>query len=158
MVGTCDVANTPEYLVAPAIPAAHVKHSKPGPLKFVSPPKPFQRPTGTNASNSISSAMRPSSRVFGQLTFSVPSIVEIAQPPPRFVENVPSFSLRLLNSGFDARPSARAVDCALVNISFPLVLLRASLMLAPQRCFDVHALGALGAWTTNPDLCNMSIV
>src|SRR3984957_1852080 len=114
MVGTCDVANTLEYLVAPAMPAAQEKHSNPGPLKFVSPPKPFQRPTGTRASNSISSAMRPSSSVFGQLTLSVPSIVEIAQPPPRFVENVPSLSLRSLKRGLVGsvltRRSASVVD------------------------------------------------
>src|SRR6202044_523035 len=62
MVGTCDVANTPEYWVSALIAAAKVKHSKPSPLKLVAPPKPFQRPTGTMASNSISSAMRASAR------------------------------------------------------------------------------------------------
>jgi len=51
MVGTCEVANTPEYLVAEPIPAAQEKDSKPAPLKLVTPPKPFQRPTGTSASN-----------------------------------------------------------------------------------------------------------
>ena len=47
---------------------------------FVTPPKPFQRPTGTRASNSISSDMRASAIVLGQSAFSVPSMVLIAQP------------------------------------------------------------------------------
>ena len=57
--------------------------SKPGPLKLVTPPKPFQRPTGTSASNSISSASFASVSVFGQLISSTPSMVEIAQPRSR---------------------------------------------------------------------------
>jgi hypothetical protein len=106
MVGTCEVANTPECLVEAPIPAAHVNDSKPAPLKLVTPPKPFQRPTGTSASNSISSPMRASASVLGQSALSTPSIVEIAQPPLRLLENVPSLSLRLLNSGFLASRNA----------------------------------------------------
>src|SRR5215208_3247988 len=67
MVGTCEVAKMPEYFVDAPMPAAHEKHSKPGPLKLVTPPKPRQRPIGTSASNSISSEMRASSSVLGQL-------------------------------------------------------------------------------------------
>src|SRR5205823_231000 len=54
---------------------------------------------GTSASNSISSAIRAIARVFGQLISSTPSMVEIAQPRSRFCPNVPSLSLRSLNSG-----------------------------------------------------------
>ena len=100
MVGTCEVANTPEYFVEAPMPAAQVNDSKPAPLKLVTPPKPFQRPTGTSASNSISSAMVASASVLGQSALSTPSILEIAQPPLRLLEKVPSFSLRGPNSGF----------------------------------------------------------
>jgi hypothetical protein len=37
--------------------------------------------------------------VFGQLISSTPSMVEIAQPRSRLVPNVPSLSLRSLNTG-----------------------------------------------------------
>jgi hypothetical protein len=63
------------------MPAAQEKHSKPAPLKLVAPPKPFQRPTGTTASNSIASAIWASLTVLGQLISSVPGIVLIAHPP-----------------------------------------------------------------------------
>ena len=69
----------PRFVWAP-VAAAQVKHSKPSPLKSVGPPKPRQRPTGTSASNSISSLIAASEDVLGQSAFSVPSIVEIAQP------------------------------------------------------------------------------
>ena len=82
------------------MPAAQVNDSKPAPLKLVTPPKPFQRPTGTSASNSISSAMVASASVLGQSALSTPSILEIAQPPLRLLEKVPSFSLRGPNNGF----------------------------------------------------------
>jgi hypothetical protein len=62
------------------MPAAQEKHSKPAPLKLVTPPNPRQRPTGTNASNSISSASLASASVAGQLIRSVPSMVVIAAP------------------------------------------------------------------------------
>ena len=51
--GTCEVANIHGYFVAAARPAAKVKVSKPGQAKFVTPPNPRQRATGTIASNSI---------------------------------------------------------------------------------------------------------
>src|SRR6476646_8318124 len=89
IVGTCDVEKIPEFFVEAPTPAAHVKHSKPCPLKFVGPPNPFQRPTGTSASISISSPMRASAMVLGQSAFSVPSIFEMAQPPDRLLEKVP---------------------------------------------------------------------
>jgi hypothetical protein len=65
-------------------------------LKLVTPPKPFQRPTGTSASNSISSASLASVSVFGQLISQTPSMVEIAQPRSRLLPKVPSLSLRSL--------------------------------------------------------------
>ena len=99
MVGTCEVANTPEYLVAEPIPAAQEKDSKPAPLKLVTPPKPFQRPTGTSASNCIASASCASVSVLAQSASSTPSMLEIAQPPLRLVENVPSRNLRSLKRG-----------------------------------------------------------
>ena len=91
-VGTCEVAKTLEYFVDAPIPAAQENASKPGPLKLVTPPNPLQRPTGTRASNSISSASLARVSVLGQSAFSVPSMDVIAQPPPRFVLNVPSLS------------------------------------------------------------------
>jgi hypothetical protein len=93
-VSTCEVANTVEFCVQAPTPAAQENVSKPGPLKLVTPPKPFQRPTGTIASNSISSASLASVSVFGQLISSTPSMVEMAQPRSRLVPNVPSLSLR----------------------------------------------------------------
>ncbi len=60
-VGMCEVANTLEYEVVSDRPAAQANTSNPSPLKLVSPPNPFQRPTGTMASNFISSARRASS-------------------------------------------------------------------------------------------------
>src|ERR1700678_4717890 len=99
MVGTCEVANTPEYCVSALIAAAKVKHSNPSLLKLVAPPKPFQRPTGTMASNSISSAMRASATELPQSACRMPSIDDMVQPPLRLVQNVPSLSLRSLNSG-----------------------------------------------------------
>src|SRR4029078_11945204 len=99
MVGTCDVAKMPEYLVDAPIAEAQEKHSKPGPLKLVTPPKPCQRPIGTSASNSISSEQRASSSVFGQLISSTPSMVEMAQPRSRLVPKVPSLSFLWLNTG-----------------------------------------------------------
>ena len=41
-------------------------------------------------------------QVLGQSAFSTPSMVEMAQPPLRLVQNVPSLSLRSLNSGLVA--------------------------------------------------------
>src|ERR1700690_1751232 len=93
-VGMCEVANTLEYDVASDSPAAQANTSKPAPLKLVSPPKPFQRPTGTSASKSIASDIAASADVLGQSAFNVPSILEMAQPWLRLLENVPSFSLR----------------------------------------------------------------
>src|SRR5271170_582841 len=98
-MGTCEVANTAGYLVEAPMPAAQEKHSKPAPLKLVTPPKPFQRPTGTSASNSISSAIWASRTVLGQLILSVSGIVLMAHPPFKLVQKVPSLSLRSLNSG-----------------------------------------------------------
>src|SRR6202158_3212240 len=98
-VGTCEVAKTVEYFVAAPIAAAQVYGSKPAPLKLVKPPNPFQQATGTRASNSISSARRASVSVLGQSAFRTPSIVVIAHPPLKLLENVPSLSLRSLNSG-----------------------------------------------------------
>src|SRR6202142_1789771 len=106
MVGTWQWANPGGLLVDAPIAAAQVKHSKPSPLKLVLPPKPFQRPTGTMASNSISSARRASAAVLSQLTFSTPSIDDMVAPPERFEQKVPSFSLRSLKSGLlDSRNS-----------------------------------------------------
>src|SRR3954462_12927608 len=114
MVGTCDVAKMPEYLVEAPIAEAQEKHSKPGPLKLVTPPKPCQRPIGTNASNSISSEQRASSSVFGQLISSTPSIVEMAQPRSRLVPKVPSFSLRSLNTGLVLRRNSFCLACEFI--------------------------------------------
>src|SRR6185312_13056856 len=100
--------------------AAQEKHSKPGPLKLVTPPKPCQRPIGTSASNSISSDVRASSSVFGQLISSTPSMVEMAQPRSRLVPKVPSLSLRSLNTGLVSRRSRCSLACtfmALVLVS-----------------------------------------
>src|SRR5512141_2117321 len=85
MVGTCEVAKMPGYLVEAPIAEAQEKHSNPGPLKLVCPPKPCQRPIGTKASNSISSEHLASSNVFGQLISRTPSMVEMAQPRSRLV-------------------------------------------------------------------------
>src|ERR1700689_3965568 len=82
---------------------AQEKHSKPGPLKFVPPPKPCQRPIGTSASNSISSDVLASSSVLGQLISSTPSMVEMGQPRSRLVPKVPSLSLRSLKTGLVLR-------------------------------------------------------
>src|SRR5262245_63546318 len=79
MVGTCEVAKMPEYFVDAPMPAAQEKHSKPGPLKLVTPPKPRQRPIGTSASNSISSEIFASVSVLGQLISSTRSMVEIGR-------------------------------------------------------------------------------
>src|ERR1700684_1475930 len=98
----CEVANTLEYEVAAERPAAQANTSKPSPLKLVSPPKPFQRPTGTMASNFMSSARRASSLVAGHSALSKPAIFEIVPPPERLVENEPSFSGELLKSGLVA--------------------------------------------------------
>jgi hypothetical protein len=105
------------------MPAAQVNDSKPAPLKLVTPPNPFQRPTGTSTSNPISSPMRASSSVLGQSASSTPSTVEIAQPPLRLLEKVPSFSLRSLNNGLlasrncSARVMAMSVSCPFVSVS-----------------------------------------
>src|SRR5262249_33190511 len=80
--------------------------------------KPCQRPIGTSASNSISSEQRASSSVFGQLISSTPSMVEMAQPRSRLVPNVPSFSLRSLNTGLVLRRGSEA--CVLSSIIVPL--------------------------------------
>src|SRR5690606_17454179 len=96
--------------VEAATAEAQEKLSKPSPLKLVSPPKPFQRPTGTSASNPISSPSCASRNVEGQFASSTPSIFEIAQPPLRLVENVPSLSLRSLKSGCCAACSASLRD------------------------------------------------
>src|SRR5215813_5198616 len=106
MVGTCEVAKMPEYFVDAPMPAAQEKHSKPGPLKLVLPPKPRQRPIGTSASNSISSEILASSSVLGQLISNTRSMVEMAQPRSRLVPNVPSLSARSLNTGLVARRSS----------------------------------------------------
>src|SRR5947207_11877845 len=100
MVGTCEVANTPDFFVDAPMPAAQVNDSNPAPLKLVTPPKPFQRPTGTSASNSMASPICASASVLGHSALSTPSILEIAQPWLRLLENVPSLSLRGPNSGF----------------------------------------------------------
>src|SRR5260221_11414160 len=83
-VGTCEVAKTVEYFVDAPTPAAQEYASKPGPLKLVTPPNPLQRPTGTKASNSISSASLARVMVLGQSAFNVPSMLVISQPQPRF--------------------------------------------------------------------------
>src|SRR5262245_62482709 len=116
MGGTCEVAKIPEYLVDAPIADAHEKHSKPGPLKLVWPPKPCQRPIGTRASNSISSEQRASSSVFGQLISSTPSMVEIAQPRSRLVPKVPSLSLRSLNTGLVLPRSLRSMAAAVMTL------------------------------------------
>src|SRR6185295_18347504 len=109
MVGTCEVANTLGRLTEAPMPAAQVKHSKPALLKLVTPPNPFQRPTGTSASNPISSPICASASVEGQSALSVPSIEETAQPPLRLLQKVPSLSLLLLaNSGFLASRNSLA--------------------------------------------------
>ena len=92
----CDVAKIAGYLVEAPMPAAHEKHSNPAPLKFVVPPNPCHRPTGTKASNSIASPSCASAKVLGQSASRTPSIVVIAQPPLKFVQKVASFILRSL--------------------------------------------------------------
>src|ERR1700691_5975129 len=101
-VGMCEVANTLEYEVASDSPAAQANTSKPSPLKLASPAKPFQRPTGTMASNFISSARRASFLVADHSALSKPAIFEIVPPPGRLVENEPSFSGELLKRGLVA--------------------------------------------------------
>src|ERR1700733_4548072 len=108
MVGTCEVAKMPEYCVEAPTADPQEKHSKPGPLKFVTPPKPCQRPIGTSASNSIASDVLANSSVFGQLISSTPSMVEMAQPRSRLVPKVPSLSLRSLKTGLVLRRSSCA--------------------------------------------------
>src|SRR5215831_3162152 len=90
------------------MPAAQEKHSKPGPLKLVTPPNPFQRPTGTSASNSMASASCAMASVLGQSIFKTPGRVEIAQPRSRLEPKVPSLSLRSLYSGLVFRPCGSA--------------------------------------------------
>src|ERR1700691_2295937 len=91
MVGTWQVANTAGFLVDAPMAAAQVKHSKPSPLKLVAPPKPFQRPTGTMASNSISSASRASVNELSHLACKTPSIDDMVAPPLKLLQKVPSF-------------------------------------------------------------------
>lgn len=117
IVGTCDVAKMPGYRVEAPIADAHENDSNPCPLKLVTPPKPFQRPTGTSASNSISSPMRASASVSGQVASSTPSMLEMAQPPLRLEQKVPSLSLRVLNSGLVA--SRNWSGRALASIAAP---------------------------------------
>src|SRR5581483_611755 len=111
-VGTCEVANTAGYFVSAPIAAAHVYGSKPAPLKLLTPPNPFQRPTGTSASNSISSASCASVSVLCQSALSTPSIVVIAQPWLRLLEKVPSLNLRWLKSGL----VLRRASCILLSL------------------------------------------
>src|ERR1700682_6627302 len=84
---------------------AQEKHSKPGPLKLVTPPNPCQRPIGTSASNSIDSEIFASSNGFGQLISSTPSMVERGQPRSRLVPKVPSLSFLSLKTGLVLRRS-----------------------------------------------------
>src|SRR5260370_7759607 len=97
-VGTCEVAKTAEYFVVAPIAAAQVYGSKPAPLKFVTPPKPFQRPTGTSASNSISSASRPNVSVICQSAFSTPSILGLPHPCLSLLPNDPPLHFQPLKS------------------------------------------------------------
>src|ERR1700733_892293 len=96
IVGTGGVAKIAGYFVDALNPAAHEKASNPAPLKFVLPPNPCHRPTGTKASNSIASPNLASAKVLGQSASSTPSIVVIAHPPLRFVQKVASFIFRSL--------------------------------------------------------------
>src|SRR5262245_11931493 len=90
MVGTCEVENTAIRSVAAARPAAHVYVSNEAALKFVAPPKPFQRATGTSASIPARSARIAISRVADHVASGLLSARVAEQPPPRFEPNTPS--------------------------------------------------------------------
>ena len=80
VVRTCDRASTVICFVAAARPAVEVWVSKAALLKWVAPPKPFQRAIGTSASIPASSATTAMSSVSGQVVSSVPSAVVAVQP------------------------------------------------------------------------------
>src|SRR5262249_9055643 len=90
-VGTWEVANTAVRSVWAPRPAAHVYVSNESPLKLVAPPNPFQRATGTMASNPASSASRATSLTSGQAARMVDTRVA-TQPLPRLAPKTPSFS------------------------------------------------------------------
>src|SRR5207249_706532 len=69
------------------------------PLKSVAPPNPFQRPTGTRASNPARSADWARVLVVGHVSCSTPSAVEATVPLLQFVQKVPSFRRLSLKRG-----------------------------------------------------------
>jgi len=79
------------WFVTAPMPAAHANVSKQVPLKFVSPPKPFQRATGTTASKPARSARVTISRLFGQFISRRPGAVVAAQPLLTLTPKTPSF-------------------------------------------------------------------
>jgi hypothetical protein len=62
------------------------------PLKLVAPPKPFQRATGTSASNPARSAVVTMSRLLGQFVSRWPGAVVAAQPLLTLAPQTPSLS------------------------------------------------------------------
>src|SRR5215207_5184191 len=102
-VGTWEVEKTPVCSVAAARPAAQVYVSKQVPLKFVGPPNPFQRATGTIASSPMRSARSAISLVAGQVVSRWPSAVVIAQPLLTLAPKTPSLRRLSLNNGLLAR-------------------------------------------------------
>ena len=118
------VANTAGLRVSAVTEAQKVIASNTSSLKWVTPPKPCQRPKGTIASNSISSARRAVVITLGQVASYTPSIVDMQAAPETLVQKVPSFSLRGPNSGLvRASASCRAslaLDSLLAMPSSPL--------------------------------------
>src|ERR1700733_10715801 len=93
------VAKTDGLRVVAVTAAEKDINSKTFSLKFVTPPKPCQRPSGTIASNAISSARRDTVVTLGQFSSYTPSIVDMVAAPLTLVQKVPSLSLRGPNSG-----------------------------------------------------------
>ena len=79
-VGTCTVAKIPIRSVAAARPAAQVSVSKLRWLKFVAPPNPRHRATGTSASIPAASAARAIRTDSSHSILSVSAALVIAQP------------------------------------------------------------------------------
>src|ERR1700682_6499336 len=108
-VGMCTVAKIPMRSVSAARPAAQVSVSKLRWLKFVTPPKPRHRATGTIASIPAASAARAILTDSSHSILSVSAALVIAQPPLTLSPKTPSLRrLRLpaigLLEGISLRP------------------------------------------------------
>jgi len=79
-------------------------------LKSVSPPKPFQRPTGTNRSKPSASACRASARFCSHVGRNDDSAVVMVQPLLTLLPKMPSLMrCSEANSGCVARPVGVAI-------------------------------------------------